>query len=182
MELQCIRDHMETEQVLQFRPAQVTVEAEAPLPGGLREEARVYFADASVSMGSGEATGSRLLAEGKVIFHALYAQGDMRNIAALETTADFSQALPLKEETPSPAVLTVRPRAEVQHVSAKAFNGRLLLRAVLLLSAEAVLPRTVSYVKDLAAHPDIQKEMQVFHLQRAVGEGEGQMLLNPGNG
>ena len=176
MELQCIRDHMETEQILQAKPTQVTVEAEAALPGGLREEAKVYFADASVNMGSGEMTGSRIMAEGKITFHALYAQGDMRNIAVMETTADFSQALPLKEEGATAAV-SVRPRAEVQHVSAKAFNGRLLLRAVVLLSAEAVLPRTVSYIKDLAAHKDIQKEMQVFQVQRAVGEGEGQMLL-----
>lgn len=176
MELQCIRDQMETEQVMMAKPTQVTVEAEAALPGGLREEAKVYFADAAVSMNGGEMTGSRILAEGRVTFHALYAQGDMRQVAALETTADFSQTLPLKEENAAAAV-SVHPRAQVQHVSAKAFNGRLLLRAVLLLSAEAVLPRTVSYVKDLAAHPDIQKEMQVFHLQRAVGEGEGQMLL-----
>ena len=95
MELQCIRDQMETEQVMMAKPTQVTVEAEAALPGGLREEARVYFADAAVSMNGGEMTGSRILAEGRVTFHALYAQGDMRQVAALETTADFSQALPL---------------------------------------------------------------------------------------
>ncbi len=177
MELQCIRDHMETEQVLQAKPTQVTVEAEAALPGGLREEARVYFADATVNMTGGEFSGSRMMAEGKVIFHALYAQGDMRNVAALETTADFSQALPLKEEMATAAAAAVRPRAQVQHVSAKAFNGRLILRAVLLLSAEAVLPRSVSYIQDLADQEGIQKEMQVFQVQRAVGEGEGQTLL-----
>ena len=175
MDLQYMKDQLETEQVLQAKPTQITVEAEAALPGGLREEARVYFADAIVSMQSGELSGNRVAAEGKVTFHALYAQGDLRHVSALETTADFSQSLPLKEETS--AAGTVHPRAQVQHVTAKAFNGRLLLRAVILLTAEASLPRVVSYIRDLADHQDIQKDMQVFSLQRAVGEGEGQMLL-----
>lgn len=177
MELQCIRDHMETEQVVKAKPTQITVEAEAALPGGLREEARVYYADAAVNMTGGEMTGSRMLAEGKVIFHALYAQGDMRNVRVMETTADFSQTLPLKEEMNGAAAGAVRPRVQVQHVSAKAFNGRLIVRAVLMMDAEAIVPRSVSYIKDLAQQPQIQKEMQVFQVQRAVGEGEGQMLL-----
>lgn len=177
MELQWIKDHLETEQVLQAKPTQVTVEAEAALPGGLREEAKVFFADAAVSAQGGELTGNRMLAEGQVIFHALYAQGDMRNVQVLETTASFSQPLPLKEENTAGAAAAVRPRAQVQHVSAKAFNGRLILRAVILLTAEAVLPRTVSYLRDLAAHPYVQKDMQTLSLQRAVGEGEGILLL-----
>lgn len=177
LELQLIKDNLETEQVLQAKPTQVTVEAEAALPGGLREEARVYYADAAAHVQSGEMTGSRMMAEGKVVFHALYAQGDMRHVAALEAVADFSQALQLKEENTAAAAVAVRPRAQVQYVSAKAFNGRLLLRAVLLLTAEASLPRTVSYIRDLADNKDIQKEMQVLSLQRAVGEGEGQMLM-----
>ncbi len=176
MELQCIKDHLETEQVLLTRPTQVTVEAEAALPGGLREEAKVYYADAAAHVQAGELAAGRILAEGKVVFHALYAQGDMGHVAALETAADFSQSLPLKEENAA-AVGTVRPRAQVQQVSAKAFNGRLILRAVLLLTAEAVLPRTVSYVRDLAQDDVILKDMQVLSIQRAVGEGEGQMLL-----
>ena len=36
MELQLIRDNMETEQRLSAKPVQITVEAEAALPGGLR--------------------------------------------------------------------------------------------------------------------------------------------------
>ena len=50
MEMQLIRENMETEQVVFARPAQVTVEAEAALPGGLREEARVYYADAAAAV------------------------------------------------------------------------------------------------------------------------------------
>lgn len=177
MEMQLLRENMETEQVLSARPTQVTVEAEVALPGGLREEARVYFADGTVWVTGGEMTGSRATAEGRVTFHVLYAQGDLSKVTALETGADFSQTLPLREESALPAAVPIRPRAEVQHVSAKAFNGRLLLRAILVLTAEAALPRTLSFVRDVAGDDTIQRATQALALQRSVGEGEGQSLL-----
>ena len=98
MELQLIRDNMETEQRLSAKPVQITVEAEAALPGGLREEARVYYADAAAQVNGGEAAGNRVMTDGRVTFHVLYAQGDLSHISALETSADFSQTLPLREE------------------------------------------------------------------------------------
>lgn len=166
---------METEQVLSAKPTQVTVEAEVALPGGLREEARVYYADAMAAVNGGELSGSRVSTDGKVTFHVLYAQGDLSKISALETTADFTQALPLREENTNSAAVRLQPRAEVQHVSAKAFNGRLLLRAIVYLTAEAALPRSVAFVKDISG--DVEKKTQVLSIQRAVGEGAAQTLL-----
>lgn len=177
MEMQLLRENMETEQVISAKPTQAVVEAEVALPGGLREEARVYFADASVSVNGGEISGSRVTAEGRVTFHVLYAQGDLAKVAAMETATDFTQALPLKEENPQLPALRIHPRAEVQHVSAKAFNGRLLLRAILLLTAEASLPRTLSFIRDVAGDMQLQRDTQVLSMQRAVGEGESQTLL-----
>ena len=55
MEKQWIRDNMETEQIVAAKPVQITVETEAALPGGLREEAKVYYADAVAVMNGGEA-------------------------------------------------------------------------------------------------------------------------------
>ena len=175
--MELIRENMETEQVIAAKPTQVSVEAEVALPGGLREEARVYYADAAAAVNGGELTGSRVTADGRVTFHVLYAQGDLSRVRALETTADFSQALPLKEENAQIAAVRLRPRAEVQHVSAKAFNGRLLLRAILNLTAEAALPRTVSFIRDVSEAPEIEKATQALSMQRTVGEGEGQTLL-----
>ena len=63
MEMQWIRENMETEQIIAARPTQVTVEAEVALPGGLREEARVYYADATVQVNGGELAGSRITAD-----------------------------------------------------------------------------------------------------------------------
>lgn len=177
MELQLIRDNMETQRRLLAKPMQITVEAEATLPGGLREEARVYYADASAQISGGETAGSRVMTDGHVTFHVLYAQGDLSHVAALETGADFSQALPLREENPPSAAMRITPRAEVQHVSARAFNGRVILRAIVQLSAEALLPASVSFVRDAAQDAGMERAMQTLSVQRAVGEGEGQTLL-----
>lgn len=176
MELRLIRENMETEQVISARPTQATVETEVALPGGLREEAKVYYADAQATVDGGEVTGSRVSADGRVTFHVLYAQGDLTHVKALEATADFSQSLPLQDDAVSAAV-RLTPRADVQHVTARAMNGRLLLRAIVLLSAEAALPRTVSFVRDMEGDGDIQRLTQTLSVQRAVGEGEGQTLL-----
>ncbi len=177
MEMQWIRENMETEQIIAARPTQVTVEAEVALPGGLREEARVYYTDATVQVNGGELAGSRITADGRVNFHVLYAQGDLAHVNALEASADFSQAMPLTaEETPSAAV-RLKPRAQVQRATAKAFNGRLLLQAIVNLNAEAALPRTVSFIQDAAPDAPVQKATETIAMQRTVGEGENQTLL-----
>ena len=177
METQWIRENMETEQIIAAKPTQVSVEAEVALPGGLREEARVYYADACALVNGGELAGSRVTADGRVTFHVLYAQGDLSRVNALEASADFSQALPLMEESGQNAAVRLKPRAQVQRVNAKAFNGRLLLQAILNLTAEAALPRTVSFIQDALPDPAVQKETQVIAMQRTVGEGEAHELL-----
>lgn len=177
MEMQFLHDHMETEQIFTARPTQTVVEAEVALPGGLREEARVYHADATAAVHRGEMTGSRIQAEGRVTFHVLYAQGDLAQVKALEAAADFSQALPLVEENAQQSTTLVRPKATVQHVSAKAFNGRLLLKAILQLSAQGSQNRTLSFIKEVSGEGKIERQMQSLSIQKTVGEGEGQSLI-----
>ena len=175
--MEWIRENMETEQVMAAKPTQTVVEAEVALPGGLREEARVYYADASALVNGGELAGNRVSTDGRVTFHVLYAQGDLSNVKALETSADFAQAMPLMEDYGQQAAVRLKPRVQVQHVSAKAFNGRLLLQAVLNLTAEAALPRTVSFIRDASPDDTVQKTVQTISMQRTVGEGEAQNLL-----
>ncbi len=177
MEMQWIRENMETEQMILAKPTQATVEAEVALPGGLREEARVYYADAVAAVNGGEMAGGRITADGRVTFHVLYAQGDLANVRALEATADFSQALPLKEESGQAAAVRLQPRVQVQRVNAKAFNGRLLLQAILNLTAEAALTRTVAYIRDAGEGEELQRAAQTIAMERTVGEGESQQLL-----
>ncbi len=175
--MEWMRENMETEQMIAAKPTQATVEAEVALPGGLREEARVYYADATAAVNGGELTGSRVNTDGRVTFHVLYAQGDLSNVRALETAADFSQTLPLREDGTQAAAVRLQPRAQVQHVSAKAFNGRLLLRAILNLTAEVALPRTLTFIRDVAGDDTVQRATQTIAMQRTVGEGEAQNLF-----
>jgi len=177
MEFEWIRETMETEQMIAAKPTQVSVETEVALPGGLREEARVYYADATAAVNGGEVAGSRATADGRVTFHVLYGQGDLSNVRALEATADFSQAMPLKEDYGQLAAVRLQPRATVQNVTAKAFNGRLLLQAIVNLTAEASLPRTVAFIRDVTDAPEIQKTSQTIAMQHTVGEGEAQNLF-----
>ena len=134
-----IRENMETEQWISAKPTQTAVETEVALPGGLREEARVYFADAAVAVNGGELTGTRVSTDGRVTFHVLYSQGDLAQVKEIEVPADFSQSLPLQEDSAVSAAVRLTPRGQVLSVSAKAFNGRLLLRAILLLQADAAV-------------------------------------------
>ena len=138
MDMRIQRENRETEQILTvIKPVQTAVEAETALPGGLREEARIYHADASVIMNGGEAAGNRINTDGKVTFRVLFAQGDLKKVLPLEAAANFSQQLAVPGERGDGASYRVRPWAEVLTVSAKAFNGRLLLRATLQIGADA---------------------------------------------
>ncbi|MCI5565142.1 MAG: DUF3794 domain-containing protein [Clostridiales bacterium] len=176
MEVKIVRENMEAAQVFAAKPMQAVVETEAALPGGLRDEARVYSADATVQTNGGELAGGRITVDGRVTFHVLYAQGNLAHVAALEATADFSQALSIREDGASAAGVRIAPRAAVEQVSAKAFNGRLLLRAVLSLSADAEALRPVSYVCDATGESCVEKDAGEIDVQRVVGEGEIQSL------
>ena len=175
MEIEWIRENMETEQVVPLQAVQIAVETEAALPGGLREEARVLHADALAAVSGGEWAGGRAAVDGKVTFHVLYTQGDMDRVRSLEATADFSQSM--TAEGALPAQAAVHPRAEVIGVSAKAFNGRVLLRAALQLSGDAAGVRTVSCLKGVVDAPQVQQLSQTVSLENTVGEGQGQTLL-----
>lgn len=177
MDIPWIRDSLETEEILTARPAQFTVDAEAVLPGGLREEAQVYYTDAEAVVQGSELTGNRITADGRVNFHALYAQGDMKKVQALEASADFSQSLPLQRENAQQLSGRVTAHAQVMKVTGRIFGGRMLMQAVIALEAEAEAPRSVSFIRDAENANGLEKTMQTLLYQRAVGEGESQTLI-----
>lgn len=74
---------------------QAAVEGEITLPGGLREEARVLSAGAMVVLENVEAQQDKVILEGRVVFHALYTQGDPDKPQAMEASADFTHTLDL---------------------------------------------------------------------------------------
>lgn len=110
------------------RQGQAAVEGEITLPGGLREEARVLSAGAMVVLENVEAQQDKVILEGRVVFHALYTQGDPDKPQAMEASADFTHTLDLPG---AQARMLCRGDAAVEHVEATAYSGRLGLRAIL---------------------------------------------------
>jgi len=56
---------------LRAAPQQFAVEAEAALPGGLRDEVRLFYTEAQAEPAQAEAVGNRLTVSGRVNFRAL---------------------------------------------------------------------------------------------------------------
>ena len=78
---------------LRAAPQQFAVEAEAALPGGLRDEVRLFYTEAQAEPAQAEAVGNRLTVSGRVNFRALYAQGDLTRVRCAEGSGDFSRVL-----------------------------------------------------------------------------------------
>ena len=72
---------------------QAVVEGEITLPGGLREEARVLSAGGMAVVEGMESQQDRVVVTGRVIFHALYTQGDPDKLQSIEASADFTHTL-----------------------------------------------------------------------------------------
>jgi hypothetical protein len=153
------------------------VEAEATLPGGLREEARVYLADASAYIVGCEASGSRMTADGRVNFHALYAQGNLNKLSSLDASADFAQQLTLPKETPNGTGMDIRAMAAVQQVSTRVFNGRLLFKAVLQLNGQIESAKAVDVIASLNDVPDAETQDKTVKSIQPVGRGETEELI-----
>lgn len=177
MDMQIKRENRETEQLISLKPVQTMIEAEVTLPGSLRDEARVYFADATVEMDNGEITGSRVMASGKTTFHVLFAQGDLSKVQPLEATADFTQSLTVLQDVSEIASAQVKLRAQVLNVSAKVFNGRLALRAAVNIQGDISAKKNVGLIVDLGTDEHVQQKNVTLSVQRTVGSGEAQSTI-----
>lgn len=159
--------------ILRALPQNTAVEAEAALPGGLRDEVRVFYTAASAVPVSAEAVGGKLHVGGRVLFRALYAQGDLTRVRAVEATSDFTRQLALPASANGAQFAA---RCEVTNAASRVFNGRLLLRAEMALYAEAEETAEASVVT--AVEEDgAQTLTRDITTQRAVGAGAEQGLI-----
>ena len=78
--------------------------------------------------------GNRLTVSGRVNFRALYAQGDLTRVRCAEGSGDFSRVLTI---TPGEGSAAYTPHCEITSATARVFNGRLLLRAEMNVTAQA---------------------------------------------
>ena len=72
---------------------QASVEAEAALPGGLRDEVLLFYTEAQALPLTAETVGDRVNVSGRVAFRALYSQGDLTRVRSVEESRDFSRSL-----------------------------------------------------------------------------------------
>lgn len=173
MSIQLVKETVTTGNLVQAAAQQAAAEAEVMLPGGLRDEVRVlHVAARAVPLGC-EAAGGRVTVSGRVDFHALYAQGDLTRVKAAETSCDFSRALTVAAGQEAMAFV---PVCEVNDITHRVFNGRLLLQAGLNLYAQAVTSQEKTVVTSIQ-EADAQALECEKCVQQVVGSGNAQGLV-----
>ena len=100
MELTLSRETLCFERLALSQREQVSVEGEATLPGSMRDAVTVLSVQAQAYLEKAEAVAGGVLLKGHVSFPALYTQGDLTRIRAMETTCDFEHSIEAQEATP----------------------------------------------------------------------------------
>lgn len=149
---------------------QAEVEAEAALPGGLRDEVLLFYTEAQALPLSAETLGDRVTVNGRVVFRALYSQGDLTRVRSVEEMRDFSRQLTVPT---ADARAEYTPVCEISAVSARVFNGRILMKAELSVSAEGAQEQELSVVTAVDQE-GAQVLSDTVPLQRTVGSGDAQ--------
>ena len=126
--LEVLREELPLQRFVGESLSQAVVEGEVALPGGLREETTVLSAEAMAVLDRSATEADRVTAEGKVVFHVLYTQGDPTHVSALEASAEFSHPVELAG---AQSGMNAPVSLMVEHVEAVAQGGRLHLMAIL---------------------------------------------------
>lgn len=172
--MQLIRESIRLEQPLGAGWSQAIVEGEVPLPGGLREEARVLAAHAMAVVEDAEALQDRVSVRGRVIFHVLYTQGDPSKVSAIEAAADFTHLCDVPGSQPRASALA---QAQSERVEARAASGRLSMKAEVRIGARAVQTAPVEAVTGVNGSDDVELRTEQTTLRRTVAQGSGDVLL-----
>lgn len=162
----------EMAQTVSFKPVQVIVEAETALTGGLRDEARVYYAGAHASVKNAEIQNGKIDTEGKVCFKVLYAQGDLQHVIPLEVGADFSHVIGLSQDQKENLQSSARVFCAVEDVEANIHNGRMILRAVVALEGYIRCTKHAKWVNPNTEDVTLQKKTIRSSVCQIAGEGE----------
>lgn len=174
MDMRLVKENIHLEQPVGRGQSQTVVEGEITLPGGLREEARVLHAGGMAVVDHVEAMQDRVSVMGKVVFHALYTQGDHSKVNAMEATADFTHMLDMPGAQPKNLCYA---EGTVEHVDASVNGGRLTLRGIVRLWGQAVNQQPVEAVTGVSGVEGVQSRAQEVQVKRTVATGEDERLL-----
>lgn len=150
--------------------AQAVVEGDAALPGSMRDAVTVLAVHAQVVVDRAQAQSDQIGVNGQVSFHVLYTQGDLTRVQVLETGSDFSDALSAPGVT---ADMRATAEAEVLEAGANAAGGRLHLKAVLNLRAQAMQEMRMEAVSEIDIEPQrlrTRSEEITWERTREVGK------------
>ncbi|MFR2020368.1 MAG: DUF3794 domain-containing protein [Christensenellales bacterium] len=157
------------------REEQVSVEGEATLPGSMRDAVTVLSVQAQAYLEDARATAGGMTLRGHVSFQALYTQGDLTRIRAMETTCDFEHSIDAPELQQD---MRVNASVAVQETEGTAASGRMTLRALLDLQIEAFETTRQALVTDAAGDADaLRTRMQRVAFCRTAPLGEEKTLV-----
>lgn len=168
------REDVAMEDFVGSSSAQAAVEGEVALPGGLREETRVLGCEAMAVILSAQALENRAQAEGKVIFHVLYSQGDPTQIASLEASAEFSHVGDIAGSAQGDAV---HASVTVEHVESSAQSGRLHMRAILKIYQRVLSSKPVSVVTGVQGAGGLMTRTTALPICLTASTGESEALI-----
>mgnify|MGYP000963125578 CR=1 FL=1 len=151
VEMTLSRETLCFERLALAREEQVSVEGEATLPGSMRDAVTVLSVQAQAYLEDARATAGGMTLRGHVSFQALYTQGDLTRIRAMETTCDFEHSIDAPELQPD---MRVNASVAVQETEGTAASGRMTLRALLDLQIEAFETTRQALVTDAAGDAD----------------------------
>ena len=175
MELTLSRETLCFERLALSQREQVSVEGEATLPGSMRDAVTVLSVQAQAYLEKAEAVAGGVLLKGHVSFQALYTQGDLTRIRAMETTCDFEHSIEAQEATPD---MRVNASVAVQETEGTAVSGRMTLRALLDIQAEAFETTRQELVADAAGGENaLRTQKQTIAFCRTAPLGEDKTLV-----
>ena len=175
VEMTLSRETLCFERLALAREEQVSVEGEATLPGSMRDAVTVLSVQAQAYLEDARATAGGMTLRGHVSFQALYTQGDLTRIRAMETTCDFEHSIDAPELQPD---MRVNASVAVQETEGTAASGRMTLRALLDLQIEAFETTRQALVTDAAGDADaLRTRMQRVAFCRTAPLGEEKTLV-----
>ena len=175
MELTLSRETLCFERLALSQREQVSVEGEATLPGSMRDAVTVLSVQAQAYLEKAEAVAGGVMFKGHVSFQALYTQGDLTRIRAMETACDFEHSIEAQEATPD---MRVNASVAVQETEGTAVSGRMTLRALLDIQAEAFETTRQELVTDAAGGENaLRTQKQTIAFCRTAPLGEDKTIV-----
>lgn len=172
--LEVLREELPLQRFVGESLSQAVVEGEVALPGGLREETTVLSAEAMAVLDRSAAEADRVTAEGKVVFHVLYTQGDPTHVSALEASAEFSHPVELAG---AQSGMNAPVSLMVEHVEAVAQGGRLHLMAILRVQVRVFSDEPMEVVTGIRGVDGLMLRTETLSGCQTVARGEQEVLV-----